>query len=400
MNWRKNLYILCVTNFFANIAFNMIVPFIPELLRNIGVSQNLSSISGVLTSVTYITYAIMLPVWGSLADRKGKRPLLLRSALGIGISYFLMANSTTVAGLMGARALNGALSGYTAASIILVSSNTPSYHVGYALGTLNTAVAVGSILGPMVGGSLIELIGVTKAITGAGVLMILVGAATFFFTTEKLTSAPPKTSILQDMKYALKDPGILVPIICLSALNLGNYMLQPVLPLFISGLRTEKAQLMVGIVFSISAVSLALGSPIINQLHGRRYRMTYGTILIYSMVFAGVTTLTQALATGITFLVSQRFLFGFFQAGITVASNVVIAVNSPEEVRGRVFSIVTSLSAVGFIVGPSLGGFIGDFSYKSVFVVAAAMFFVVSLYLFYWDKRYPSLLEGRSQEGE
>ena len=126
MNWRKNLYILCVTNFFANIAFNMIVPFLPELLRNIGVTKNLSSLSGLLTSITYVTYAIMLPVWGSLADRKGKRPLLLRSALGIGVSYFLMAYSNSVGGLFAARALNGALSGYTAASIILVSSNTPA----------------------------------------------------------------------------------------------------------------------------------------------------------------------------------------------------------------------------------------------------------------------------------
>lgn len=399
MNWRKNLYILCVTNFFANIAFNMIVPFIPEMLRNIGVTQNLSSISGLLTSVTYITYAIMLPVWGSLADRKGKRPLLLRSALGIAVSYFLMANAKSVLGLVVARGLNGALSGYTAASIILVSSNTPAYHVGYALGTLNTAVAVGSILGPMVGGSLIELVGVNYAVSSAGVLMILVGLATFFFTSEKVAALPPvKTSILQDMKYAVKDPGILVPILCLSALNMGNYMLQPVLPLFISGLRIEKAQFMVGMVFSISAVSLALGSPVINQLHGRRYHVSYGTILIYSMILAGVTTFTQALATGITFLVSQRFLFGFFQAGITVASNVVIAVNSPEEIRGRVFSIVTSLSAIGYIIGPSLGGVIGDFSYRSVFVIAAVMFFLVSLYLVYWNKRNPALLEGKNKE--
>ena len=395
MNWRKNLYILCVTNFFANIAFNMIVPFLPELLRNIGVTKNLSSLSGLLTSITYVTYAIMLPVWGSLADRKGKRPLLLRSALGIGVSYFLMAYSNSVGGLFAARALNGALSGYTAASIILVSSNTPAYHVGYALGALNTAVAVGSILGPMVGGSLIELLGVTRAINSAGALMFLVGVGTFFFTSEKVMTAPAKTSIFHDIKYAVKDPGILVPIICLSALNLGNYMLQPVLPLFISGLRTENAQFMVGIVFSISAVSLALGSPIINRLHGRRYHVTYGAILIYSMIFAGVTTLTQALATGITFLVSQRFFFGFFQAGITVASNVVIAVNSPEEIRGRVFSIVTSLSAIGYIVGPSLGGVIGDFSYRGVFIIAGVMFFIVSLYLFYWNKKHPDLLEGR-----
>ncbi len=390
MNWRRNLWILCISNFFANIAFNMTSPFLPELLRVIGVSEKIPFWAGILTSATFLAYALMSPVWGSLADRSGRRTMLLRSSLGIGISYVIMAFAGSMPLLLAARLLNGLLSGFTPASILMVSVCTPSEQVGYALGTLNMAVAVGSILGPLAGGLLTELLGVRKALAGAAVLMALVALGSYYGTWEPASLPSKKTSIREDANYVIRDPKLMIPIFCMLVLNMAVFILQPVLPLFVGSLRSDKAQFMVGLVFSISAVSLAIASPIINRMHNNRKRpVSYLAILLGSLVLAGLVSVTQGLSQSIPFLISQRFLFGAFQGGITIASNVLVAMNSEEAMRGRVFGIMTSITAIGFILGPVMGGILAElWGYRAVFFAPAVLFLAAALYLGQWAYRF------------
>jgi DHA1 family multidrug resistance protein-like MFS transporter len=389
MNWRRNLWILCITNFFANIAFNMTSPFLPELLRVIGVSEKIPFWAGILTSATFLAYALMSPVWGNLADRCGRRPMLLRSSLGIGASYVMMVFAGSLPFLLAARLLNGLLSGFTPASIILVSVCTPSEQVGYALGILNMAVAAGSILGPLAGGILTELLGVRMALAGAGVLMVLVALGSYYGTWEPAALPSKKTSIREDAGYVICNPKLMIPIFCMLVLNMAVFILQPVLPLFVGSLRVGKAQFMVGLVFSISAVSLAIASPIINKMHNNRKRpVSYLAILIASLVLAGLVSVTQGLSKSIPFLISQRFLFGAFQGGITIAANVLVAVNSDEAMRGRVFGMMTSITAIGFILGPVIGGLLAEqWGYRAAFFAPAVLFLTAALYLGQWSYR-------------
>ncbi len=402
MNWRKNLYVLCFCNFFANIGFNMVIPFMPVILQqNAGVTDNLSFWSGMMSMMVYFTYVIVQPIWGSMADRSGKRMLLLRSGLGIGLSYFMIANCRSIWALLAVRALNGALMGFIPASNILLSSTTPSYAVGYALGTLNMAVAVGTVLGPVVGGALVESLGITYSLYFGGIIMLIVGLAAFFGTEEQPIPANVVLSpFWQDVKEVLADPGIRTPIFCLFTLNMCNQMILPILPLFVAGLQAERAQLMVGVVYSISAVSLALGSPLINKLHGRKYHISYAVILVSCLLLAGGTTLLQGLASGLLFLVIQRFIYGFFQSGITVASNVLVAINAPDEKRGRVFSLVNSIASTGFIIGPVIGGNLGEINYRVPFIAAALFFCLAGVYLWQWQKRNPGGIEKDFSDDE
>lgn len=111
-------------------------------------------------------------------------------------------------------------------------------------------------------------------------------------------------------------------------------------------------------------------------------------ILIGSLSLAGVVSVTQGLSGSIGFLISQRFLFGAFQAGITVAANVLIAMNSEDAMRGRVFGITTSLTAIGYILGPVTGGLIGEaWGYRAAFFSTALFFFAAALYLTWWIRR-------------
>src|SRR5205085_1847953 len=119
--------------------------------------------------------AIMSPVWGALADRYGRRSMLIRAMIGGAVTVGLMGFARGPVDLVVLRFLQGAGSGTVAAATALVATGTPRQRVGWALGVLTSSVAVGSALGPLVGGLAASVLGV-RAIFWAGGLLL--GAAT------------------------------------------------------------------------------------------------------------------------------------------------------------------------------------------------------------------------------
>lgn len=129
--------------------------------------------SGLVFAATFFVTAIVSPLWGALADRKGRKIMLIRAAVGMAVAMFLMGLVTNVWQLIGLRALQGLFSGFISNAQALIASQTPRNHAGRALGTLVTGSTSGMLMGPVIGGLLAQFmsIRVTFFIT-AGLLML------------------------------------------------------------------------------------------------------------------------------------------------------------------------------------------------------------------------------------
>lgn len=154
LHWKLNLYVLWVCVFFTCASYTMCVPFLPVyLLQHLGVAQaDVNSWTGLIYSVTFFTAAIMAPYWGAHADRIGQRLMAIRAGFGLAVTYALMGMCQRPEQLFGVRLLAGLVSGFVPASLSLVSSTLPAVKMGWGMGLMQTAVASGSILGPMLGG--------------------------------------------------------------------------------------------------------------------------------------------------------------------------------------------------------------------------------------------------------
>ena len=154
LHWKLNLYVLWVCVFFTCASYTMCVPFLPVyLLQHLGVAQaDVNSWTGLIYSVTFFTAAIMAPYWGAHADRIGQRLMAIRAGFGLAVTYALMGMCQSPEQLFGVRLLAGLVSGFVPASLSLVSSTLPAVKMGWGMGLMQTAVASGSILGPMLGG--------------------------------------------------------------------------------------------------------------------------------------------------------------------------------------------------------------------------------------------------------
>jgi len=115
------------------------------------VSENLATWSGLAYAASSLTSAFMAPIWGSIADKYGNRFQIVRSGVGIAITYALYPVARTPLQFVLLRALTGFMSGYTPAATSLIAANTPEDQLGYALGMLQAANAAGTISGPLLG---------------------------------------------------------------------------------------------------------------------------------------------------------------------------------------------------------------------------------------------------------
>ena len=159
--WKRNL-IVCVFGSFTTItAMTLLLPFLPIYVEQLGATDHAAIVqwSGIAYGATFFSAALTAPLWGRLADRYGRKLMLIRASLGMAVAMSLIGIAHTVWQLVALRLLAGLLGGYASGSMVLVAAQTPKARSGWALGVLSAGIMAGNLVGPLVGGVLPPLIG-------------------------------------------------------------------------------------------------------------------------------------------------------------------------------------------------------------------------------------------------
>ncbi|NSW92696.1 MAG: MFS transporter, partial [Firmicutes bacterium] len=284
MYWQRNLRSLSIGAFIANISFTMFLPFFPNMLVSTGLKDNISLWTGILVSASFLASGLVAPVWGSLADRYGKRIMLARSGYGLVVIAILMAFAGNHWQLLLCRILYGFLGGFIPTSIMLTVSNTPQDKMGFALGIINSFIAIGSIMGPFVGGALVQYIGIKNNMLASAGILFAATTISILGTEEKIHKQTERTTVFQDLQLVLKNRMLQVFFVSMVVLHISTFMFTAMLPLRVSELAVSKSDLTAGIMFSLTGIAMALGSVFI----GRIKSYSYNSILLVGLISSGV----------------------------------------------------------------------------------------------------------------
>jgi DHA1 family multidrug resistance protein-like MFS transporter len=90
--WRRNLYVLFVVQILTTAGFSLVFPFLPLYIKELGVATggSLEFWAGLVFSGQALTMMITSPLWGVVADRHGRKPMLLRATIGGAVLLTLM----------------------------------------------------------------------------------------------------------------------------------------------------------------------------------------------------------------------------------------------------------------------------------------------------------------------
>ncbi len=370
---------MVVVQFVMTASFTMIAPIMPLLLPQLGVhdASRIDLWAGILNAINFLVAAVASPLWGALADRHGRKLMVLRCSLAVCVFTFLMGFARNVWQLLALRGLMGAFSGFSAAAIALVASQTPEDRLGYALGWLASGQLVGALVGPVIGGGLADLTGsyrapffLTSALAGIALLLCWRLVPERFTPPAKDSQRP---SLRQSLTLLFGTTALLPLFVVLLLAQFGTRTVQPVVTLYVQALVGNSPSLATlgGIAFSMTGVADLIASPFLGK---RSDVLGYRRVLLVCLAGSVAASLPQAFAHSYWSFLAGRFALGIFVGGILPTANALVGRLAGRENRGLVYGATASATFLGGFLGPISGGAVAAaFGLRWVFVMTAAV---------------------------
>jgi len=388
VNWRRNLAALWLAEFTAILGFSFAFPFLPLFLHrelHIPNGSELAFWTGISAGVTGFALALTGPIWGRLADRYGRKPMLVRAMVGGGISVGLMGLAQSALQLTVLRGLQGASSGTVAAATALVATETPAEHLAWALGILNSAISLGSAAGPAAGGLAANFVGLRAIFLGGGVLLLLAMIPVLLAVRETprrvIREVTPST--LQVLRAA--RPGtikaLLVLMVAQGLLQTSYGAGQQLVVLRFLQLvpNPRDAQSITGITFAAAGIATALAAVTFSRL---LRRSNYRTVTTTAAILLGLTLLVAAAGRTPAVIIIAFVLGSFVSGSMIPAFGTMVGLEAPPIVQATIFGFSSSAVSIGFGFGPLIGGLIAAAASAQVgLAVAAALALVLALVL-------------------
>src|SRR5829696_3900910 len=374
VRWRHTLWAMVAIQFVMTMAFSVLTPIIPLMLPELGVTSEsaINLWAGVLTGVTSFVAAFASPLWGTVADRHGRKLMLLRSSFAIGFFTVLMGAAADVWQFFAFRALMGLFAGFSSAAIALVASQVPEDRLGYSLGWLSTGQLVGSLIGPIVGGLLADATGSYRIPFYVTAATILVAMGLVWFTVHEEFTRPGKgdrgRSTLSGLVALVTTPALLALFFVLMMAQFGVRTVQPVVSLYVKEMVGAVPNLatLAGVAFSITGLANVVSAPFLGN---RSDRIGYRRVLLICLLGGTLTTLPQAFTDNYWVFTGERFAVGRLV---------------PRESRGAVYGMTSSAMFLGNSLGPLIGGAIAaGFGLRWVFLLTATVMAANLVWVYY-----------------
>jgi MFS family permease len=375
-HWRVNMYVCLAGSFTTLTAMAMIVPFMPIYVEQLGVHEHAAIVrwTGLGYSAAFLGAGIMSPIWGRVADVYGRKQLLLRASFAMAILTALLGMAQSVEQVVLLRLMQGFLGGYSSGAVVLVATQTPREHVGWALGVLSTGNMAGMLIGPLIGGVLPDLVGVRGTFWLLGGLIFCAFVGTLFLVREDRRQNRRQTPMsLRQIWASIADKRPVYAALGTAMLLLfANMTVEPILTLYVGQFVPERrAVLVAGVVMAATAVGSMITAPRLGKLTDR---IGPPRVIVLCLAACGVLLVPQALVTAGWQMVALRFLMGMSLAGLMPAINAWLRLSVPQGAIGGLLGLCISAQYVGQVAGPMAGSYVsGLYGMRAVFLATAVI---------------------------
>ncbi|WP_289140791.1 MFS transporter [uncultured Brevibacillus sp.] len=387
--WRRNLYVLCGSLFVVMVAMSMIMPFLPLYIQqDFGIEDphEVTAWAGIIFGANFLTAGLVSPIWGNLADKHGRKIMILRSGYFMSITVALTGFAGSLWQLLALRLINGLVGGIIPASTALVASSVPKEQIGWAQGMLQSFITAGTIMGPLFGGLLAERIGFRMIFVITGCLLLL---ATLVITfTVKENFVPPekkdRSSLREDFQMIFSSKELPALFFVTVMIQFALFSIIPVLPIYIAqllGSEGAKVALWAGLVQAAMGIANVFASPRLGRLGDR-----YGSqkVLLGALLMSAILFIPQGLVATVWQLVLLRFLLGLSLGGLLPSVNSLLRRATPVHMVSRVYGYNNSFVSIGSMLGPMIGGFLAGYvSISGVFFMTSAFLFINAGWVYY-----------------
>lgn len=404
INWQRNLFITWLGCFLTGAAFSLIMPFLPLYVEALGVTghQSLNMWSGLVFSITFLFSAIASPFWGSLADRRGRKLMLLRSALGMAIVMVLMGMAQNIWQFLALRAVLGLLGGFIPNANALIATQVPRHRSGWALGTLSTGGVSGALIGPLIGGLLADQYGLRPVFFITATVLFICFLLTLCCVREQFTPVQKKDMLHARQVFAsLKSPKLILSLfVTTMIIQIATGSIAPILTLYVRELAGNISNLafVSGLIASVPGVAALMSAPRLGKLGDR---IGPERILVFMLVISVLLLIPMAFVQTPWQLGVLRFLLVAADGALLPAVQTLLIYNCTNQVAGRIFSYNQSFRDIGNVSGPLLGAAVSaSYGFRAVFCMTALVVLFNAFYSWWCLQRRPARMREDTLQEE
>lgn len=389
-DWKKTFVCAFVAQVLSIVGFSFALPFLPFFIRDLGVTETADQAfwSGILLASTGVTLAVFAPIWGILADRYGRKSMVIRSMFGGTVVLMLMSFVTSVGQMLVLRLLQGALTGTISASVALVASVTPARRSGFAMGMMQAAVLLGVAIGPMIGGVVADMFGYRVSFQVGAVVVMLGGCLVYVGANESFVPPDPAAeSDSPSLATLVKASGFAFAVLILFAVRFSNTMINPSFPIVIQEMLAspERLNSITGLIMAGGGIAGACAAAALGHAGDR---LGHRRVVIICSLAAALTSSAHAFAGSLSTLACAHLLFGISVAGTMPAANAMIQQSTEAKHMGKAFGAASAIGILGIAVGPLTGGFLArQAGLRVPFLVAGVCQVMVALLAFAGKRR-------------
>ena len=389
-NYNLKIVLLFLAVFIDLLGFGIIIPILPFYATSLGAN---SLIYGALIAVYSLMQFIFSPIWGSVSDKIGRRPVILIGLAGSIFGYAMFGISFDLLTLFMSRTLSGiATSATLTVANAYVADITPPEKRGGVFGTITAAFGLGFAVGPGIGGvlakySLFGLHGVATPGMFAALLSFINLVGAYFVLVESL---PPEKRglnvekrsifVILGVKNLMQYDNAILYITLFSIVTLGFTNLIAAFALYAPVIDPSIDETKLGILYTYVGLVLFFSQyvivrPIIARF-GERVMVRIGTLL----VLIGFLAIPQVNSFEMYFVTNTPLIIGI--AGLNPSFNSLLSQSVPDRVQGEALGVNQGFASLMRTIGPVIAGGLMGLALTLPFYLGALIFFGLTLYSF------------------
>jgi MFS transporter, DHA1 family, multidrug resistance protein len=363
--WRRNQLVLPMANVLCGLGFSLAWPFVPLMVRGLGVRENLETWVGYMLLVFYLVGFVVNPIWGSIADHYGRKMMVLRAMLGMGFSMMLVPFATTPIMFASMLMILGVFNGYTPAGVALLVANTPPTRIGRVVSLAQTGGLVGMAIGPAAGAALAAVIDQQHWLFWISSGFMLSGGilvALLVREVKHVASGPWRPQWIGSLRDLLAVPRIGTLLFLAFLFSLMWHGSVTNISVFVMQLLQAQDADVGAEAFWVgaAAMGLAVSMLITMPLWGRVMdQIGPARVLTFCAAAAVITHLPLLVLQTPLQLVLARVAFGLTAAAMPPAIFQLLRIHAPAGMDARAISYASAFQFLAMGLAPFIAGLIG-----------------------------------------
>jgi DHA1 family multidrug resistance protein-like MFS transporter len=374
-SWVGLLALFSIASFVESMYYGQMGAFTPLYLPRLGVAAaDVPLWTGRVAAIAGLLGIPFLPLWGALADRYSRKPIIVRSFVANLLSGVVMLLSGSVWLFAAGRAIAGFSMGNSGLMMTTLSDRSPRGKIGFTFAVMNSAAPIGAFIGPLFGGPLVDRLGFPFLLGIDGALMLCIIVALSLGYHDPYTGSKAKglfSMAVDSVVIVLRSPLLLALFAALCLLFAGWMLVMTYMPLAVSHMyHGNKPGTAIGFILGLGGLSSLLLGPAMGALADRfgHWRLVFIGGLLSALLWP-----LPMLARGLVGFALAWGAANGITSGVFAVSFSVLSGSAHQSIRGRVMSFAYLPLNLGVFAGPAIGSALTRTDVFLVFPAAGAI---------------------------